>query len=174
MIRMASWSMDAPLKPESIKTEPRGRVVTELGTAWKIVSTSAVAQFDRSIRSPTKLTAAAISTLESPRLVLQAPDNTLTPDRQQLVFPGAPATGRLTGKQEVIRPGRKLVLPFYQRWMGTIGKIRISPLQNLLVKWRSQSSQTGCGFDLSTVCLVNPLGLKKTVETLPRCSTHDA
>ncbi len=47
----------------------------------------------------------------------------------------------LTGKQEVIRPGRKLVLPFYQRWMGIIGKIRVSPPQNLLVKWRSQSAK---------------------------------
>ncbi|MGA2950466.1 MAG: hypothetical protein ABSD86_24260, partial [Candidatus Sulfotelmatobacter sp.] len=39
----------------------------------------------------------------------------------------------LTGKQEVIRPGRKLVLPFYERWMGIIGKIRVSPPQNLLM-----------------------------------------
>src|ERR1700691_6404766 len=56
-----------------------------------------------------KLTAAALSKLESPRLVLRAPHNTLTPDRQQLVFPGAPATGRLTAKPAVkSRPNPQL------------------------------------------------------------------
>src|ERR1700690_4408184 len=48
--RMASWSKDAPLKSESIKTEPQGRVVTTSGTARKIFPTSAAEQFDRSSR----------------------------------------------------------------------------------------------------------------------------
>jgi len=48
----------------------------------------------------------------------------------------------------VIRPGRKLVLPTMD---GDNWRNQVPPPQHLLVKWRSHA---GCGFNLSTVCLV--------------------
>src|ERR1700736_3214064 len=47
MARKASSLNDAPVKSESIRTEPRGRVVTNSGTARAIFSTSTAEQFDR-------------------------------------------------------------------------------------------------------------------------------
>jgi len=40
---------------------------------------------------------------------------------------------------------------FYQRSMGIIVEIWVARPENLLVNWRSQA---GCGFNLSTVCLL--------------------
>jgi hypothetical protein len=60
--------------------------------------------------------------------------------REVLLSPGREAwidwhSSGLTGKQEVIRPERKLVLPFCQRWTGIIGEIKVPPPQTLPVKW---------------------------------------
>jgi hypothetical protein len=49
--------------------------------------------------------------------------------REVLLPPGREAwidwhSSGLTGKQEVIRPERKLVLPFCKRWTGIIGEIQ--------------------------------------------------
>ena len=51
--------------------------------------------------------------------------------REVLLSPGREAwidwhSSGLTGKQEVIRPERKLVLPFCQCWTGIIGEIKIA------------------------------------------------
>ena len=60
--------------------------------------------------------------------------------REVLLSPGREAwidwhSSGLTGKQEVIRPERKLDLPLCQRWTGIIGEIKVPPPQKLLVKW---------------------------------------
>jgi hypothetical protein len=40
----------------------------------------------------------------------------------------------MTGEQEVIRPERKLVLPFCKRWKGIIAEIKVPPPRKLPVK----------------------------------------
>ena len=53
---------------------------------------------------------------------------------------------RVTGKQEMVLPERKLVLQT-AGWDNR--RSEVPPPENLLVKWRSHA---GCGFNLSTVC----------------------
>jgi hypothetical protein len=60
----------------------------------------------------------------------------------------------MTDKQEVIRAGRKLVLPFLPTLDGDNWQNQGFAAPKSTGEVAKSISQAGCGFNLSTVCLV--------------------